>query len=124
MVNDFSIRLFSNYSAWFAHLNSKPADFQSDNTHIFYDISGDGPSFSILLAGHYPTKQPEDQNQFTVSLWDKCGVAWSMHRLDVPMGSSHWKSDSQSSTLPYGWIPDGGEHIFELFVRNLREDGT
>jgi hypothetical protein len=95
---------------------------QHDRSRIFHQEQTSGICVNISVAIWFPTGQgPGNQEQFNISNWGECRIAWTMKPLASSSGRPCWESIDHFSTLPYGWIPDDGVDFFTQFILYLKE---
>jgi hypothetical protein len=115
-------RLFVDYSKWLKYVAcSLDRNIQIKESQLFHETQVHPKCDNIFVIGYFPTKPSEDQEEFSVSHWEKCGAAWTVVRPSDPKDGSYWRSTNHYGTLPYGWIPDDSATFFALFIRNLEE---
>lgn len=115
--------LFVNYDTWFKYLAcSLDAKVQIKESQIFHETQVHQKCDNIFVIGCFPTKSSGDQDGFTITHWNKCGVAWTVIRPSNAKDGSYWRSTNHYGTLPYGWTPNDSAEFFALFIRNLEEN--
>jgi hypothetical protein len=94
---------------------------QYDRSQIFHQEQTNGPGVSFAVAAWFPTAHDlGNQQQFNISTWGECGIAWTMMPLTKSDDRACWKSIDHFSMLPYSWIPDDGIDFFTQFIVYLK----